>query len=120
MEDETLHNTLLPNRLNAEPSIFRGCSLSEMMVLALSGAAIWIPFWLIVCGVMGFFMMGVGVGVITSIVWVFFGGTFLQKAKRGRPIGYYQLRIRLMLEDHGVRKSGFIRRSQVWDIGRRL
>lgn len=111
-------NDLLPNRLNAEPSIFRGCSLSELMMLTASGAMIWIPFWLVVCGLFGFLMMGVGIGVLAIIVWVFFGGTFLQKAKRGRPIGYYQLRLRLWLEDRGLMKSGCIRRSGVWDVGR--
>lgn len=120
MKEESNHNELLPNRLNAEPSIFRGCSLSELMLLALSGAVVWIPFWLIVCGLLGYLMMGVGVGVLSIIAWVFVGGTLLQKAKRGRPIGYYHLRIRLMLEDRGLRKARFIRKTQVWDVGRRL
>lgn len=113
-------NELLPTRLNGEPAIFRGCTLSELMLLAISGAIIWIPFWLIVCGVLGFIMMGVGVGVISIILWVFFGGTVLQKAKRGRPMGFYQLRLRLMMEDLGWVKTGFIRQSKVWDVGRRL
>lgn len=113
-------NELLPTRLNAEPSIFRGCSLSELMLLAASGAIVWIPFWLIICGLLGYLMMGVGVGVLSIIGWVFVGGTLLQKAKRGRPIGYYQLRIRLWLEDRGLFKTGFIRASRIWDLGRRL
>lgn len=120
MTDELSSNELLPTRLNAEPAIFRGCSLSELMLLAMTGAIIWIPFWVIVCGMIGYLMMGVGVGVLSIIAWVFVGGTLLQKAKRGRPIGYYQLRIRLMLEDRGIRKTGFIRQSHHWDLGRRL
>lgn len=113
-------NDLLPNRLNAEPSIFRGCALSELMLLAASGALVWIPFWLMVCGLLGYLMMGVGIGVLSIIAWVFVGGILLQKAKRGRPIGYYQLRLRLWLEDWGLSKTGFIRKSQIWDVGRRL
>ncbi len=120
MQEELSHNDLLPNRLNAEPSIFRGCSLSELMMLAITGAIVWIPFWLIVCGLLGYLMMGVGVGVLSIIAWVFVGGTLLQKAKRGRPMGYYQLRIRLLLEDRGLIKTGFIRQSHIWDVGRRL
>lgn len=118
--DFTSINELLPTRLNMEPVIFRGCSLSELMFLAASGAAIWLPFWLIVCGLLGFAMMGVGIGVISIIVWVFFGGTVLQKIKRGKPIGYYHLRMQLMLEDRGLKKSGFLRQSQIWSVGRRL
>lgn len=119
MNESHIHNDLLPNRLNAEPSIFRGCSLSELMLLAMSGALIWIPFWVIVCGFLGVFMMGVGAGVISIIIWILLGGTYLQKVKRGRPMGYYQLHLRLLLEDIGLRKTGFIRESQIWDVGRR-
>ena len=115
-----MSNELLPNRLNAEPSIFRGCSLSELMLLTGVGLAIWIPTCLIVCGLFGFLMMGVGIGILSTLAWVFIGATILQKMKRGRPIGYYQLKIRLMLEDRGLVAPQFMRGSQVWDIGRSL
>ena len=52
--------------------------------------------------------------------WVVVGATVLQKLKRGRPLGYYQLRFRLWLEDLGLLRSTFIRQGQVWDIGRRV
>lgn len=120
MVEEENYNDLLPSRLNAEPSIFRGCSLSELMMLTIVGACIWIPFWIIFCGVIGYLMMGVGIGILSIIGWVFVGGTLLQKAKRGRPVGYYQLRIRLFLENKGLIKTGFIRKTQKWDVGRRL
>jgi conjugative transfer region protein (TIGR03750 family) len=111
-------NKLLPNRLNGEPAIFKGCSLSELMILTGAGAAICIPLSLVVCGVLGFMMAGVGIGVLATIGSVVVGSLWLQKAKRGRPIGFYQLRLKLMLEDRGIIKTGFIRQSQVWGIGR--
>ena len=113
-------NELLPTRLNGEPNIFRGCSLSELMFLSAVGALIWIPFWLIVCGLLGYLMMGFGIGVLSIIGWVFLGATILQKMKRNKPNGYYQLRIQLMLENKGLKKTGFIRESRGWDIGRSL
>lgn len=116
----TGENELLPTRLNGEPTIFRGCSLSELMFLSALGAALWIPFWLIVFYLLGYLMMGVGVGVLSIIAWVFLCSTILQKLKRNKPNGYYQLRIRLMLEDKGLIKPLFIRESRVWDIGRSL
>ncbi len=118
MSNNSKKNELLPTRLNEEPAIFRGSTLSELMMLALSGAIIWIPFWLVVCWFFGFLMMGVGIGVLSIIGWVFVGGTFLQKAKRGRPLGFYQVRLKLMLEDYKLRKTGFIRQSQIWALGR--
>jgi len=65
-------------------------------------------------------MMGVGVGVLSIIAWVFVCSTILQRLKRNKPNGYYQLSIRLFLEDKGLIKSKFIRESRVWDIGRSL
>lgn len=113
-------NELLPLRLNAEPSIFRGCSLSELMMLVTTGAVVWVPASIIICGLFGYVMMGVGIGLLLIIGWVVIGATVLQKLKRGRPLGFYQLRLRLWLEDCHLRKSPFIRQSQVWDVGRRF
>lgn len=117
---ESLHavNTLLPLRLNAEPTIFRGCSLSELMVLVSVGAIVLIPSSVVICGFFGYLMMGVGIGLLLVIAWVVIGATVLQKLKRGRPLGYYQLRLRLWLEDFHLLRPTFIRQSQVWDIGR--
>jgi len=113
-------NELLPLRLNAEPSIFRGCALSELMLLVTVGGIVLVPCSIIVCGLFGYLMMGVGIGLLLVIAWVVIGATVLQKLKRGRPLGFYQLRLRLWLEDLHLLHSSFIRRSQVWDIGRRV
>ena len=113
-------NELLPVRLNAEPSIFRGCSLSELMLLVTVGGIALVPGSVIVCGLFGYLMMGVGIGLLLVIAWVVIGATVLQKLKRGRPLGYYQLRLRLWLEDLHLLRSPFIRQSRVWDVGRRL
>ena len=113
-------NELLPLRLNAEPPIFRGCSLSELMLLVTIGGLSIVPCSVIVCGLAGYLMMGAGIGLLLVIGWVVLGATVLQKLKRGRPLGFYQLRLRLWMEDLQIRHSPFIRQSQVWDIGRRL
>jgi len=113
-------NELLPLRLNAEPSIFRGCTLSELMMLVMMGAVSLVPLAVIICGLFGYLMMGVGIGLLCVIGWVVLGATILQKLKRGRPLGYYQLRLRLWLEDCHLRRSIFIREGRVWDVGRRL
>jgi conjugative transfer region protein (TIGR03750 family) len=113
-------NDLLPVRLNAEPSIFRGCSLSELMWLVTVGGIALVPVSILVCGLLDYLMMGVGIGLLLVIAWVVIGATILQKLKRGRPLGYYQLRLRLWLEDLHLLRSSFIRQSQVWDISRRV
>lgn len=120
MEAHVESNNLLPLRLNAEPSIFRGCSLSELMLLLSIGGAVLVPSSIVICGLFGYLMMGVGVGLLLMIVWVVIGATVLQKLKRGRPLGYYQLRLRLWIEDLHLLRPSFIRQSQVWDVGRRM
>ena len=113
-------NDLLPLRLNAEPVIFRGCSVSELMLLVMISAAVLIPASLILCGLFGYLMMGVGLGLMLVIATVVIGASVMQRLKRGRPLGYYQLRVRLWAEALPLVRSPFIRQSQVWDIGRRL
>ena len=120
MESQQEANELLPVRLNAEPSIFRGCSLSELMLLVTVGGIALVPSSVIVCGLFGYLMMGVGIGLLLVIGWVVIGATVLQKLKRGRPLGFYQLRLRLWLEDLHLLRSSFIRQSQIWDVGRRV
>ena len=43
----------------------------------------------------------------------------LQRLKRNRPEGYYLLKTRLWLHDHGLKRAPFVRRSGLWDLGRR-
>lgn len=113
-------NTLLPTRLNAEPPIFRGCSLSELMSLLTLSGIILMPLSIIVCSLFGFVMMGVGIGLLLVMVSMVLMATGLQKLKRGKPVGYYQLRLRLWLDDIAIYRAPFIREGQVWDIGRRV
>jgi conjugative transfer region protein (TIGR03750 family) len=88
---------ILADRLNVEPAIFKGCSSSELGIIAGVTALIWLPVSLLLAGLldavnMGFGMAGVGV-VGTVIVMT---GLF-QRLKPGRPDGYYQQQIAIWL-----------------------
>ena len=111
-------NELLPNRLNAEPAIFRGCSLTELMSLVLISGITWVPLSIVSCGLLGYMMMGVGMGLLAVMASVVIGGTLLQRLKRGKPIGFYQLRLRLWLDDIGICRVPVIREGRVWSVGR--
>lgn len=115
---EALKNTLLPTRLNAEPSIYKGCSLSELMLLIVLGGAVLVPLSVLVCALAGYLMMGFGLGLLLVITWVVIGASLMQRLKRDRPIGYYQLRLRLLLEDTGLVRRRFIRQGRCWSTGR--
>ena len=62
---------------------------------------------------MGFGIAGIGVVASTVVL-----ASWFRRLKKNKPDGYYMLRAKLWLEDKGLRKTQFIRRSGVWDLGR--
>ena len=109
---------ILADRLNAEPAIFKGCSSSELGVIVGVAALVWSPVSLILAGLAGAVTMGFGIAGVGILATVLLMASLFQRLKRNRPDGYYQQRIVLWLDDHGLRRSSFVRRSGAWDIGR--
>ena len=109
---------ILADRLNAEPAIFKGCSSSELGVIVGVAALVWLPVSLILAGLAGAVTMGFGMAGVGIVATVLLMASLFQRLKRNRPDGYYQQRIVLWLDDHGLRRSSFVRRSGAWDIGR--
>lgn len=114
----TERDDTLADRLNAEPAIFKGCSSSELGVIVGVAALVWLPVSLVLAGLAGAVTMGFGLAGIGVVVTVLVMASLLQRQKRNRPDGYYQQRVILWLDDCGLRRSRFIRRSGPWDIGR--
>jgi conjugative transfer region protein (TIGR03750 family) len=106
------------DRLNGEPPIFRGCSSSELVALAVLAFVTWVPLGLLLGLLVGAPIMGIGFAGIAIIGSVFVSATLLQKLKRGRPDHDYWHRFLIRLEALGLRRSGFIRREGTWDLGR--
>ena len=109
---------ILADRLNAEPAIFKGCSSSELGVIVGVAALVWLPVSLILAWLAGAVTMGFGIAGVGIVATVLLMASLFQRLKRNRPDGYYQQRIVLLLDDHGLRHSPFVRRSGAWDIGR--
>lgn len=109
---------ILADRLNAEPAIFKGCSSSELGVIVGVAALVWLPVSLILAGLAGAVTMGFGIAGVGIVATVLLMASLFQRLKRNRPDGYYQQRIVLWLDDRGLRRSSFVRRSGAWDIGR--
>ena len=109
---------ILADRLNAEPAIFKGCSSSELGVIVGVAALVWLPVSLILAGLAGAVTMGFGIAGVGIVATVLLMASLFQRLKRNRPDGYYQQRIVLWLDDNGLRRSPFVRRSGAWDIGR--
>ncbi|MYD44848.1 MAG: TIGR03750 family conjugal transfer protein [Gammaproteobacteria bacterium] len=112
------HEERVADRMNCEPPIFKGCSTSELLFIAVGATAFWFPVSILICALLGAITMGLGiagVGVVATIVIV---ASFFQKIKNGRPDGYYQQVCRVWLANKGVQACPLILRSGHWDLGR--
>jgi conjugative transfer region protein (TIGR03750 family) len=114
----TERHDILADRLNAEPAIFKGCSSSELGVIVGVAALVWLPVSLILAWLAGAVTMGFGIAGVGIVATVLLMASLFQRLKRNRPDGYYQQQIVLWLDDRGVKRSPFVRRSGAWDIGR--
>ena len=114
----TDRHDILADRLNAEPAIFKGCSSSELGVIVGVAALVWLPVSLILAWLAGAVTMGFGIAGVGIVATVLLMASLFQRLKRNRPDGYYQQQIVLWLDDRGVKRSPFVRRSGAWDIGR--
>lgn len=108
----------LADRLNQEPVIFRGSSSSELGMILLCAVVFWVPFALIVTGLLGALAMGLGLASLGVLATVFIGATCFQKIKRGRPDNYYQHRMMILLHQLGLRSTPLIRHQGAWSLGR--
>ena len=109
---------ILADRLNAEPAIFKGCSSSELGVIVGVATLVWLPVSLILAGLAGAVTMGFGMAGIGIVTTVLVMASLFQRLKRNRPDGYYRQRFLLWLDDRGLKRAPFVRRSGYWDIGR--
>lgn len=106
-------------RLDSPPTILRGCTLAELVSLVIGALFVCIPSMVLFMGLFGYALMGIGVGVIVSVMVTYALATILQVFKRGRPLGYYQSRIVLLLSRFGLRPRDFIDdQTRVWSVGR--
>jgi len=109
---------ILADRLNAEPTIFKGCSSSELGMIVGVAILVWLPLSLLLAWLLGAVTMGfglAGVGVVATVVVM---DTLFQRIKRGRPEGYYQQWLRIRLQSMGLVRAPWVLRSGSWDIGR--
>lgn len=108
------------DRVNVEPAIIRGMTVTEAKVIAL----ITVPLFLLLGGVLllltGFWQFILALGIVGPLVSLWYASGSLQKLKRGRPDGYYTQAIHLWLAKRGLVPSKFISHDGQWDLGRSL
>ena len=111
---------MLPNRLNYDPVIFKGCSLPEFLLV--TGICLSVTcFALGIIGhiLLGNFIYGVALGFIVGGGLVYLMCGYLQRLRRDQEIGYLMQCLHSMCYQKGLSLGAdIIRRSGVWMAGR--
>lgn len=107
----------MPDRLNAEPVVFRGFTTPELGITALlsvlGGLIIAIP----IIPFLGWIALPT-VSLLMPLITIILGGRLLACFKRGKPENYLYRRIEWFLSSYGVGSSRLICRSQVLSLRR--
>ncbi len=108
----------LADRLNNEPVIFRGSTNTELGMILLVAVVFWVPAGLLIATLLGSISMSLGITAFGVLLTVFFGSTYFQHIKRGRPDNYYQHSMIARLSRLGLRKTTLIQKHGTWSLGR--
>jgi conjugative transfer region protein (TIGR03750 family) len=109
---------LLAERLNTEPTIFRGYTDSELMTAIGLTAAVWVPVGVVLGLLAGSVPLGLGVAFLAIIGSIVLGASWFQAWKRGRPEFWLQQRMALLLDEYGLVQSPLLCRRGVMSLGR--
>ncbi|WP_099074369.1 TIGR03750 family conjugal transfer protein [Proteus alimentorum] len=107
----------MPDRLNAEPVVFRGFTTPELGITTLlsifGGLIIAIP----IMPFLGWVALPT-ISLLMPLITIILGGRLLARFKRGKPENYLYRRIEWFLSLSGLGASQLICRSQVLSLRR--
>ena len=103
--------------IDAEPILFLGCSSSEILGLAGLGFIAGLVFGLLVALLSGMWLLVLPFLILFPVVFIYWGGKRLGKAKEGMPSGYYDRLLATQLAQFGF-GEGYINRVGHWRIRR--
>ncbi len=107
----------LPDRLNAEPVVFRGFTTPELGWTALTGLIAGTVIGLLLAPVTGWVMIPT-VALIAPLLLIAFGGKYLARMKRGKPAHYLYRRLEVKKRGWGLGDPLLIVTSQRWSLRR--
>lgn len=109
----------IPDRLIAEPVVFRGLTDTEVVSIILAAIGFWVPLMAVILGLFGFALFGVGTGFGMALLTLLIIGKKFQIMKRRMPDGLHIVYLKKLAQKKlGFVNFGYIETSQVWDIRR--
>lgn len=107
----------LPDRLNAEPVVFRGFTTPELGLAALIGLAVGgvvcLPFFPLI----GWVIIPIGM-LLMPLLLIAFGGRWMARLKRGKPENYIWQRLEEKKRRMGYGDRSLIISSHSWSLRR--
>ncbi|HEI9851776.1 TPA: TIGR03750 family conjugal transfer protein [Serratia marcescens] len=107
----------LPDRLNAEPVVFRGFTTPEMGLAALAGVGLGLLVSLPFLPLAGWVVIPTGM-LLTPLLVIWFGGSRLTRLKRGKPENYIWQRLEARKRRMGWGDPTLIIDKQGWSLRR--
>lgn len=118
--ESTRFRAPVTDRVNVEPAIMRGMTVTEARLIALVTFPICILLGVILLMITGFWQFILMLGIVGPLVSLWVGSGYLQMIKRGRPDGYYTQAIHLWMAKHGLTTNKFLSHNGQWDLGRSM
>ncbi|MBC8954470.1 TIGR03750 family conjugal transfer protein [Xenorhabdus sp. PB62.4] len=107
----------LPDRLNAEPVVFRGFTTPELGLAALAGIVLGLAVSLPLIPLAGWVMLPTGM-LVMPLLLISFGGRWLAHVKRGKPENYLWLKLEEKKRRLGFGDPAWIIAAQGWSLRR--
>lgn len=110
----------IPRRINDPPVVFRGMTLREVGIMAVTGFLVGLLPGIALAVVMGMPAMAPTVSVALMAGALGVGGTIMRRLRRGRPPSLLYRQITYKLASQGIALGGerLITRSSVYRVGR--
>ena len=110
----------LTDRVNAEPAILHGMSVSEAKVIFLVSFAVFSVIAVIVLVFTHIWQLFLALIVFGPLATLWYGSQYLEVIKRGYPDAYYSQAIHRWLAERGLAEAHFMLYSGQWSLGRPL
>ena len=112
----------VPKYIDAAPSVYRGCSLKELLIICSSALIINLIIWVTFMTCLGIPMVGFGLAILATLLSSAGLTLMMQRLKRGRPPHYHLTRIRIWASQQALLKplvqTHYIQHTTAWQTGR--
>lgn len=104
--------------INEEPIVFKGLTDGEVKSVFLAALVVGAPIGVVVALLIGIPMLIIVFVLLFPIIAVWFIAGFMEKARRGKPAGYVEHALHILLVGKRLVKPQFICESYKWGLGR--